>query len=141
MSNETLEIEELLFQISRLMKRKMVTSKELGELSVLHIQTLMFLKDSDGATMSDIAEFLHIELPSATSLVNKLVRKNLAKRSSDKEDRRVVKIDLTETGTKLLVKAIDVRTKKLEQLLSYLSVDQVNNLLTILRTVKDHLEN
>jgi len=140
-SNETLEFEQILFQISRLAKGKFSVSTELGLLSMLDIQTLLFLKDRDDASMGEIAEFLNIELPSSTSLINKLVRNKLVRRLPDRNDRRVVMIYLTETGNKLLKQAMEVKSNQTKQVLSYLSSSQKEQLLTILKTVKRSLEN
>lgn len=140
MTSSDLDLEDLTFQISRLMKRKMAVATDFGSLSILQIHTLLFLKENSGVNMSEIASFLQIELPSATSLVSKLVDRGLVQRLPDKEDRRVVKIELTETGTRLLSQTAELRSNKIKQLLTYLSDKQKHDLVTIMRTIKEYLE-
>lgn len=141
MSKAALEIEELVFQVMRLMKRQMDVTTEFGSLNISQIQTLVFLKENDGANMTDLATFLQIELPSVTSLVNKLVRKDLVQRLADRSDRRVVRIELTKTGEKLLLQTTQKRIQKIKKVMSYLSNDQKREFITILKTIREHLEN
>ncbi|OQA47821.1 MAG: transcriptional regulator SlyA [Bacteroidetes bacterium ADurb.Bin302] len=140
MTSSDLDLEELAFQIFRLIKRKMTIATGFGSLSILQIRTLVFLKENSGANMSDIASFLQIELPSATSLMSKLVDLDLVQRLLDKKDRRVIRIELTENGAKLLSQTVKIRSSRIKQLLSYLSNKQKQDLMTTMQTIKDHLE-
>lgn len=141
MANTKFEIVEVMFKISRLMKEKMSFSNSLMHLSALQIQTLIFLNHNKEATMSGIADYFRIELPSATSLVNKLCDQKLVKRYEEPKDRRLVKIALTVDGKKLLEQAIHQRKNKMEKFLSYLSEKEKTGLLNILKTLSNRLQN
>ena len=108
---------ELMFKVFRSMKEKMSYTDKLTHLSVLQIHTLIFLKHNKKNSMSDIADYFNIELPSATSLVNKLCDQKLIKRYEDKSDRRLVMIALTEEGKTLLKQVMCQRRKKIEEIL------------------------
>jgi DNA-binding MarR family transcriptional regulator len=90
--------------------------------------------------MTDIADFFHIELPSATSLVTKLCDQKLAERRTGLEDRRLVIITLTIKGKTLLERAMRERKKKLEKILSHLSGKEKSELLAILKTLNSRLQ-
>jgi MarR family transcriptional regulator, organic hydroperoxide resistance regulator len=135
-----IELVEMLFKISRLMKEEMSYTNKLTHLSVLQIQTLIFLNQNKKVSMSDIAEYFRIELPSATSLLNILCDQKLVKRYEDCEDRRLVMITLTSDGKTLLEQVIHERKKKLEKTLSYLSAKEKSELLTILNTLNKRLQ-
>jgi DNA-binding MarR family transcriptional regulator len=135
----TNELLEILFKISRRMKEEMSYTCNLTFLSVLQIQTLIFINQSQKVSMGDIAGYFGIELSSATSLINKLSKKKLIKRDEDQQDRRLVMIVLTNEGKKLLERAILERKKKLEKTLSYLSAKEKNELLTIFKTLNSKL--
>jgi DNA-binding MarR family transcriptional regulator len=122
------------------MKDQMSFTNNLIHLSVLQIQTLVFLKQNTKTSMSDIAEYFHIELPSATSLVNKLCDQKLVERSADQKDRRLVMITLTSTGKELLERAMSQRKKKLEKILFYLSDKEKIDLLKIFKTLDVKLQ-
>ena len=90
--------------------------------------------------MGDIAEYFCIELPSATSLLNKLCDQKLVERYEDQEDRRMVMISLTDGGKTLVKQAMRERRKKLEMILSYLSKKERLELLTILKMLQNRLQ-
>lgn len=134
------ELAEVMFTIFRQMKAKMSFTNNFIHLSILQIHALMFLCHNKNVDMSDIAEYFHIELPSATSLINKLCDHQLVRRYEDPEDRRLVKITLTGEGGKLVERAMCERRKKLEKMLSYLSDREKADLLKILRTLNTRLQ-
>ena len=138
--NKVNELAETMFQVFRLMKEKMSYTNKLTHLSILQIQTLIFLHHGKKVSMSDIAEHFHIELPSATSLLNKLYDQKLVERHENKEDRRLVMILLTDEGKMLLKQAMRERQKKLEMILSYLSQKEKADLLAILKILQNRLQ-
>lgn len=140
MKNEKIELVEMLFQVSRLMKGEMSYSNNFVHLSILQIQTLIFLNKNKKVSMSDIASNFRIELSSATSLLNKLHQQRLVMRLEDDEDRRLVLISLTEKGKSLLKEAMLQRRKKIEKILSYLSAKEKVDLTNILITLNNKLK-
>lgn len=136
----TNELVELMFSISRRMKEEMSYTNKLTHLSVLQIQTLKFLNQNKKTSMGDIAEYFQIELSSATSLLNNLCDHKLVKRYDDEQDRRLVRITLTDKGKTLFEQAIKERRKKIEKILSYLSKKEKTELLTILKTLNNRLQ-
>jgi DNA-binding MarR family transcriptional regulator len=138
--DNTSELIEMMFKISRLMKGEMSYTNNLTHLSVLQIQTLIYLNRNQKVSMSDIAENFRIELPSATSLINKLCDQKLTDRHENEADRRLVMINLTPEGKTLLEQAIRERRKKIEKILSYLSGPEKIELLKILKTLNSRLQ-
>jgi DNA-binding MarR family transcriptional regulator len=141
-ADNTIELVEMIFKATRLMKDEMSFTNDLTHLSILQIQTLVFLKQNKNkdVSMTDLADYFRIELPSATSLINKLCDQKLVARHADKKDRRLVIIILTGKGKKLLEQAMNQRRKKLEKILSYLSEKEKADLLNIFRTLGDKLQ-
>lgn len=129
-----------MFQVFRRMKEKMSYTNSLTHLSILQIQTLIFLNKNKKVSMSDIAGYFRIELPSATSLLNKLYEQKLVERHEDEQDRRLVMITLTDEGKTLLKQAMCERKKKIEKILSYLSKKERLDLLAILETLNNKLQ-
>jgi len=134
------KIFEAMFKNSRLFKDRTTSSSEFTHLSILQIHTLSLLKKNASLPMSEIAEYFRIELPSATSLLNKLVALQLVKREQDTKDRRLVKIVLTEKGDDLLKKAMDERVTHIERMLSYLSGTEQQELLRLLEKLNERIE-
>lgn len=138
----TIELIETFFKVFRLMKTKMSYTNNLTHLSILQVQALFFLKQNTDkkVTMGDIAEYFQIELPSATSLLNKLCEQKLVERQSDDKDRRLVIIVLTSQGKALLQQAMSERRQKLEKTLAYLSEKEKMDLLKIFKTLNEKLQ-
>ena len=138
--NNTNELVEMMFKVFRLMKEEMSFTNHFIHLSIVQIQTLFFLKHRSLTSMSDLAEYFHIELPSATSLITKVCNMKLVERNADKEDRRLVLITLTAEGKALLEKAMNQRRMKLEKMLSYLSEKEITDLFNIIKTLNTKLQ-
>jgi DNA-binding MarR family transcriptional regulator len=140
--DNTNELVEMMFKVFRLMKDEMSFTNHLIHLSILQIQTLFFLNHlkNEKISMSDIAGYFTIELPSATSLVNKLCEQKLVQRTADTQDRRLVLISLTAEGKTLLELAMNQRRKKLEKMLSYLSGKEKRDLFNIIKTLNIKLQ-
>ncbi|HEX8965880.1 MAG TPA: MarR family winged helix-turn-helix transcriptional regulator [Patescibacteria group bacterium] len=133
-------IVEAIFALSKLLKEQITSDLKLVHLSVLQLQALVFLHQHPDSAMSDIANFFKIELPSATSLINKLVDMDLAIRKEDKKDRRLVRISVTTQGQNLLAEGMKARAKHMEKVVSYLSEDDQQALLRILQTLIKTME-
>jgi len=136
----TFELVEMMFKISRLMKQEMSYTNNLMHLSMLQIQTLIYIHKHENTSMSGIAEYFRIELPSTTSLITKLCDQKLVERFDDPQDRRLVRITLSGEGKTLLERAQRERKIKIEKILSYLSAREKSELLTILHTLNTKLQ-
>lgn len=134
------QLTEAIFTMSRLMKDQMSRTSQAGNLTIVQLQTLVFLKQHPHVPMSEIANYFKIELPSATSLINKLVREKLVTRKLDPKDRRLVRITLTDKGKNLLTQGMKERSRKIEKNLSYLSQEDKTNLLAILKKMIEKME-
>jgi DNA-binding MarR family transcriptional regulator len=103
MSNKlTNDLISLIFNTGQVLREKAREKSSFKECSFLHLQTLHYVKDKEKATMKDVANYLHITPPSATSLINSLVKGSFIKRIIDQGDRRTVKLEITKTGLLLL---------------------------------------
>ena len=131
---------DAVFSLLRLLKRTMSLRHTPTRLSILQIQALMFLKFNEQSSMGDIAQNFSIELPSATSLINKLYRQKLVNRVTDAKDRRLVRLVLTPQGKAALARAVRERRTRLKKVLSYLSETEREQLRTILESLHKRLE-
>lgn len=140
MTHQDSQLVEEIFKISRFMRDNMSFHKHLTHLSILQFQTLIYIKKNNNAQMSEIAQEFNIELPSATSLINKLCKTKLVARKADKKDRRLVRISLTKKGTVLLETALHERSKKIQENLAYLSKKDKYDLLRIIQKMSSKLD-
>ena len=93
-----------IFNVGRLIKEEMSSSKCLADFTQTEIEILKFLHSQKKTTMKSIADYLHIKPSSATPVIDNLVKKGNLKRVQKKDDRRVIYIELTSKGAKSLQK-------------------------------------
>lgn len=84
----------------RFMQRMAPFALNPGEFSVL-----VLLDEQPGAFLRDISRALDISAPNLVSVVDRLVRRGLIRRSPNLKDRRLHHLNLTEVGRALLAQA------------------------------------
>jgi DNA-binding MarR family transcriptional regulator len=91
-------------------------------LSFVQMKTLITVgSDSDEETsVKHVAESLDVSLPSASRAVDGIVKKGLATRVEDPDDRRLRRISLTEEGHALVDQIVSSRLEGLERFVAEL---------------------
>jgi DNA-binding MarR family transcriptional regulator len=74
-------------------------------LTVPQFRALVFVQDNDGSSLSQVAEYVGLTLPSTSTLVNGLVKRRLVTRQTHATDRRRMTLSLTTQGRQMLVAA------------------------------------
>jgi DNA-binding MarR family transcriptional regulator len=94
---------------------------------------LMYLaRESGSATVGAIATQMRVTAPTISGLTDRLVRQGLIERREDPDDRRLVRICLTDEGRSVL-EEIDIAARAyLREILSRLSETQVRELVRAL---------
>lgn len=91
-------------------------------------------------TMSELADALRLHPSTVTTLVDALVERGLAERRDDAEDRRIVRVALTEKGKRSRARhreAVRARLRELTGEISDEELRRVHSALTILRDAGD----
>lgn len=131
-AREILEVVPLVMQVLRTEMR----SQRGPELSVPHFRVLAYLNRNEGASLSDVADYLGLRLPSMSTLVDGLVTRGLVSREPSPRDRRRIALCLTARGQSTLATARRAAQASLGRLLSTLSPEEratVANALRVLR--------
>ncbi|OQA14787.1 MAG: Transcriptional repressor MprA [bacterium ADurb.Bin363] len=81
------------------------------QIPLSHLKVLMFLSKKESFKMKDITEELGIASSSATDLIDKLIKEHLVERYRKPDDRRVVKVKLSEKGRNLIVELKEMKRK------------------------------
>lgn len=69
------------------------------------LAALRYARETGGATIGGLSEYLHISLSAASELASKLEELGFAQRVRDTEDNRVVRLVLTPAGEQLIADA------------------------------------
>jgi DNA-binding MarR family transcriptional regulator len=103
------------------------------------MHALMIIKDNDGLTMKEFAEFLHVTSPSATSFVNRLVKMKWIKRSADKTNRKLVRLKLTTEGFTMIATKMKEHMRVMRDLFELLNATDQREFARILTTLRTTL--
>ena len=109
-----------------------------ADLSVPQFRMLAFLNRNEGASLSGLAEFIGLTLPSASKMVDTLVTRKLVARKPCPNDRRRIKLALTAQGRAAFASSVVATRAHLAALLSSLSDREqtlVADAMNILRAV------
>jgi DNA-binding MarR family transcriptional regulator len=100
------------------------------------IETLKYLNEHKTPLMKDVADYLHITRPTATTLINSLVKSGNIKRIVDAKDRRAIKLEITQQGKRELKKTFTLMTKRSRDVLGKLSEVECNHLIEIFKKLE-----
>jgi DNA-binding MarR family transcriptional regulator len=117
--------------ISRFLRQRM-SGLDDCEANMLQIHALLYMRDHEGMTMKQLAEHLKITSPSATSFVNRLVKLKWVERVTDPENRKLVRLRVSNQGNAMLQASMKQRKESMRNVLSLLSPADQESLARIL---------
>ena len=105
------------------------------EFTIPQMETLRFIFENkeEGPTMKDIAEYLSISAPSATSMIEQLAKKKLVIRKIDVGDRRTVRILSTPKALQIFSIFREIKAYMFGDMLRKLRGDDKKQLTNILK--------
>jgi len=100
--------------------------------------TLRLILSAPGpASLTDISRFLSIAIQSVSQLLNKLEKRGLIRRVRSKDDKRMVKIYITEKGFELLKEVTPFTYDFIKDTSGTLSESEIKSLHAISRKIRD----
>jgi DNA-binding MarR family transcriptional regulator len=107
---------------------------------IIHIIVLLAHRDT-APTMGELSADLNIPLSTATRLMDWLVQSNFLVRYSDLDDRRIVRIKMSEQGNQFYKTFLELSTIRVEKLLSNFSEDEKSQLFYLMDKLMNSLIN
>ncbi len=107
--------------------------------SILEYRILKIIDEVQTITMAQIAERNYVTQAWITGMIDKMENKNLVKRNRSEEDRRVIYIEITESGKALLLDLKAVIDKTLYENFSFIDLKEMDHLNTLLGSINDNL--
>jgi DNA-binding MarR family transcriptional regulator len=102
-----------------------------GALSLVHLNVLAVLDVDGPLPMRGLAETLDVSQASATGIVDRMERRGLVeRRRDDGDDRRVIRVALTDEGRSLIAGMATERREHLAMMLDQLTDDELEGFLT-----------
>ena len=145
---DNIEINKELFDVIMRLKRQShgnIKLKDLyaGEFMALRIIYKLKMdedKDSLGVKTSDISNCMFMKKPTTSKMLNNLEDKGYIIRLSDKKDRRITYIDLTQKGIDLLEKHHKEMVDYTNLVISKLGKEDTETLVDLLNKLSDIME-
>ena len=95
--------------------------------------------DEGGLSQAQISDMMLVNRANITSLVDRMERADLVKRTAHLNDRRYNIVKLTTKGRKLFEKVEPIYIEKVEQVMNGLRKTELKVLMTALEKVRSHL--
>ena len=137
------ELTERLVERMRLVQRHLRVRRSSAwldlDLTRQQAKTLHFLSHGQ-RRMSEIAGRLEVEMPSATSMIDRLVAKGLVERGQDPADRRAVVCLLTQEGRDMVERFSAIRAARTESLAAVMSTEELEVVVPALEILADAVQ-
>ena len=101
---------------------------------------LSILKENSNLSSRELAELLDIRPSSLTELLTKLEQEQLVVRTPDENDRRVIRVSLTEKGTEREEQIAAERTAHLEKFSACFTAEEAEQFCALCDKLAAHLE-
>ncbi len=100
-----------------------------GALSLIHLNVVAVLDVDGPVPMRSLAQTLDVSQASATGIVDRMEQRGLVERRRDDDDRRVVRVALTDQGRNLITGLATERRARLGVMLDHLDDDELEGFL------------
>jgi DNA-binding MarR family transcriptional regulator len=130
--DSTGDIVKLWMQTAKVLGKRIFLQTGKTPVNPQQMFAMFIISEHTGITMKELARELGITSPSATSLVNRLVRMKWVTRVSDPQNRRLVRLTMALAGRKILESAMQARAKAMHEVLSLLPVEDRKDFARIL---------
>jgi len=111
-----------------------------AELTTSQLRLLFLVRQEPGATLTALATHLRVSPPTATGVVDRLVRQGYIRRDADASDRRFVCHHLTPRGVAILGELEREGRTLMDGILERLSDGEIDELVHGLQLLKDAAE-
>lgn len=119
--------------------------KNMPNREFMFLKTINHLKNNEenknysskGIKASDLSKFLLITKPAISKLINTLEEKGFVERITDKSDRRVVYINITEEGEKILAKETEMFEEFTHKIVEKMGEEDTNEMIRLFKRMYD----
>jgi DNA-binding MarR family transcriptional regulator len=125
-------VTELFPQLARGMARHGNNYLTQGAITLPQLWVLGYLSRQRECSMRELADFMKMGFSSVTGMVDRLVKQGLARRRRTDEDRRVVFVDISARGRKILGVILEQRRATTLELFESLTAEERSTYLCIL---------
>jgi MarR family 2-MHQ and catechol resistance regulon transcriptional repressor len=104
-------------------------------LNMQELRVVEFLGQEGPRMMRELAEHLTVAVNTMTAIVDSLERKKLVRRQRSKEDRRVIRVELTGLGQQVYASLVEVNLRLFRSMLGALTEDEQEIFMVLFRKI------
>jgi DNA-binding MarR family transcriptional regulator len=105
------------------------------ELNMQELRVVEFLGNEGPRIMRELAEYLTVAVNSVTSIVDHLEAKGLVRRQRSEEDRRIIRVELTEPGRETYQALVEDKQRLFRSMLGALTEDEQEIFMVLFRKI------
>ena len=124
------EIEDLIRQFVRIMNKRLRDSVKHTSITSPQLFALLCIYREGGLTIGDLCERMFLACSTISGLIDRLEKIQLVERYRDEEDRRVVRLKLTEKGVNCTQSILEKRKEQFEKDLKMIDIERQEELIT-----------
>jgi len=106
-----------------------------GQVTLPQMGILMLLRGEGPCRMSEIAKALSVTTPAATGIISRMVRAGFIKRIAGVKDRRVIRVELTKKGKRVIDEIVMKKEKMMTEAFSTFSANEREQYLKLFRKI------
>ena len=99
----------------------------LAELPLSQLRCVRILEEHEGEKMQELAHHLGVTLPAISQIVDRLAARGMAERRADSDDRRIVRLFLTDSARQLLQEGQEERCRRIQRAIALLSAGETES--------------
>lgn len=129
------QFDEIVVKIERLLRHVAFIIKKRGrdilsnfEITNPQFNALLVLREHPGITMGEICEKLFLACSTATDLIDRMEKSGYLNRKRDPQDRRVIRLSITEKGKQVIAEVIAARRRYVASILKQLTEEETEQL-------------
>lgn len=108
------------------------------DMSHLQMHTLLMVREHGSCSMKELADSQRIVPATMTALVDRLVKKGMLDRTADPEDRRSIRVSLSQQGKDLLEKFYHQKVERATMMLGILDLEEQKILVNLMKKIDKH---
>jgi len=131
------------YQLFRIVNRLTLNLKNdlrPAKMTLSRWRTLSVLTATDGRSMGELAEYMVIEQPALSRVIDQMERDKLVTRRLASNDNRVVQVFLTDAGKQMFRQIRPLELRHYEQTIEGFAATELENLNKLLGRLWDNLE-
>lgn len=130
------EVMETMPVVLHFIRRRIRTFSKSG-LSIAQVRALSHLSRHPQSSLNELAEYLGVSNASSSSLIERLVQKNLVARREDPNERRCVELSLTPLGKSQYEEVQNLATRELASVLAQMPARKMRLIYEGLSMLRD----